>query len=121
MAGAMLEIATGERMTERILWPNSNKSLFREASSDFTLQNWLQAYPNPSHGECYLTYKIQEGVVKAEIQLFNSAGSLIQQMQLGNNQNGICEVSKNLPAGVYEATMFWDGVAIQSIKIVFAP
>lgn len=54
---------------------------------EFNLNNYLTAYPNPSYGNMELSFK--ENILKGNIYIFNSTGSLVYSDEFNGNQKSI--------------------------------
>jgi hypothetical protein len=122
-AAAVLEVIKGDKLSENILWPGTNRAFFRSGYSDVMSDlKLLSAYPNPSRGDCFISCLIIEGVSHAEIVLYSSDGQLIFTKPLDErNARSIIEIKSDFPTGLYEATLLFDGIVMQTIKIIVEP
>jgi poly(3-hydroxybutyrate) depolymerase len=103
-----------------------NATGVKDQGSDFQPESFIlkQNYPNPFNPSTDISYSIpSDGMV--EISIFNTLGSLVQKLNLGNQNAGVHQVTwngcshsgKNAPSGIYLTSVKY-GSQVKVIKMV---
>lgn len=80
-----------------------------------------QNTPNPGNGSTIITYHLGESVGHAKLSITNANGQLIKDIMLNNRGRGQLNFNtRTLAAGVYNYTLFADGVRIDSKRLVIS-
>jgi hypothetical protein len=79
-------------------------------------KHWLKAYPNPSNGPINLDFTVPEGVTKVEITMYDATGRVMQRATPGSNQGTVTLAQPGAP-GFYLATLSFDGIKVEEVKI----
>ncbi|MCZ8286304.1 MAG: tail fiber domain-containing protein [Bacteroidia bacterium] len=78
-----------------------------------------QNVPNPFAEQTTITYNVPESVGKAQILFYNSAGQIIQTVDIKTRGKGKVNVfASDLSSGLYHYTLVADGKVIDSKKMV---
>lgn len=85
------------------------------ASRYITLQD---VYPNPAGEYAYVNYKILRDQVKARIILHNVLGNPVSEYDLPLMENKVKLRTEDLNSGVYFYTLYIDGEAVMTRKLV---
>ncbi|MEO0403450.1 MAG: T9SS type A sorting domain-containing protein, partial [Bacteroidota bacterium] len=93
----------------------SSKSLRSSSPSSNSL---LSIYPNPVKDKVYITTDIPEGVSKVTIEVIDIQGATVKKISNIDPIN-IIELSiGSLPVGIYVCKMYFDGIEVQSEKLI---
>lgn len=77
-----------------------------------------QNVPNPFAEQTVISYSIPEGVKRAEIHFYNSAGQLIKSVEISERGLGQLNVfASDLSSGIYTYTLVADGAIIATKKM----
>lgn len=76
--------------------------------------------PNPVENEAVISYELPNGVHTGEINIHNITGSLVQQIELNQNEGDIRIYASELEKGVYFYSLMVNGVALHTKRMVIA-
>lgn len=114
---AILELARDTWQDEIILFPDGTRSLHLLPKVTTTKQHMLGVYPNPSHGNLFVTYKVHEGVDNVNIAVFDIQGNEILN-ESREALSGIMELKLGARAsGIYKVILYWDNIKVDENSI----
>lgn len=106
---------------ERILLPHEMRAMAASEADDAAnteTEQLLSVYPNPSNGEgaVYAVARMMEGMESGEVSIYDPIGKLLLRQRV-QGRSAIVELPvRDLPPGLYVATLHADGVQVGSLK-----
>ena len=77
----------------------------------------LLAYPNPSNDFFYVKYKLNEGDINQNLEIYNSIGQKVEVYALDNSE-GLLRIGENLEKGLYLVKLSNEGSNAKALKII---
>jgi len=112
----VLREVTDEEIEFELHFNSNSRSLMKEETP--MVFSFLTAYPNPAQTVTYLTTEIPEGVEKVQIELIDAQGR-IERSFYPLDRIGVIELNvSNLETGIYLCKLYFDGIHIESEKIL---
>jgi hemolysin activation/secretion protein len=75
-------------------------------------------YPNPAVTSTTINYQFETQPITASIRIYNLTGSLIQEIEIDDQQNNIEFSVAELNSGVYFYSLILDGKALKTNKLI---
>lgn len=77
-----------------------------------------EVYPNPTFGYAYVDYNILDDLVSAKMILYNVLGNPVDEFDLPVTENKVKISTAHLDPGIYFYTLYLDGDAVTTRKLV---
>jgi len=115
-ARALLLQETGAEYDTELYFPlNPRNLMLKKPKAD--IPSLMRIHPNPTNDLVYISFKMPQGDIKAEIELHDSMGKIAHKADVSQS-NGLVELSmKSLGTGIYTVTLRFEGRAIETGKL----
>ena len=114
-AEAALRQQTDSDINIELRFPTNPKSLNNSKESD---SSDFGIYPNPSNETAYITTVVPEGVSKISYEIFDAQGSVVSNTGFIDPINIIEIQTADLPVGIYVCKLYFDGIQVESEKLI---
>jgi len=116
LARALLLQEAGEEFDTELHFPLNPRN-FMVNKPKQAVASLMRIHPNPTNDLVYISFRMPQGDVKAEIELHDSSGRTALLLDVSQS-NGLVELSmKTLGTGLYTITLRFDGRAIETGKL----
>jgi Secretion system C-terminal sorting domain len=86
------------------------------ANINLSIVNKIKIYPNPTHDQITVEYKIKEES-SAQLVLIDMIGNVVQTIQLKSNNARVTAMLSSMRAGIYTYKYIIDGLVIDNGKL----
>jgi len=116
-ARALLLQETGEEYDTELYFPmNPRNLMLKKPKAD--IPSLMRIHPNPTNDLVYISFKLPDGDIKAEIEITDSAGKTVRKEDVSQSR-GLVELSLK-GTGIYVCSLKFDGRVIESQKLTLA-